>query len=94
MYRFSVSWPRILPDGTTKVINQAGINHYNALIDELLANGIEPIITLFHWDLPQNLQEIGGWENEELIEIFGDFARVCYESFGDRVRYWITFNEP
>jgi len=92
-YRFSLSWSRILPDGTIGLINQAGIDYYNNLIDELILNGIEPMITLYHWDLPEALMQIGGWPNEELIQHFSDYARLAYQSFGDRVKYWITFNE-
>ena len=86
-YHFSVSWPRILPDGTTDTINQAGIDYYNNLIDGLLDVGVEPMLTLYHFDLPQTLQDIGGWENEELVDLFANFARVCFDNFGDRVRF-------
>jgi len=93
-YRFSLSWSRILPNGTADVVNQAGIDYYNNLIDSLLANDIFPMVTMYHWDLPQPLQDIGGWPNEELIEHFADFARLAFATFGDRVKHWITFNEP
>ncbi|XP_006817623.1 lactase/phlorizin hydrolase-like [Saccoglossus kowalevskii] len=93
-YRFSISWTRLMPDGTTAYIEQRGIDYYNSLIDKLIDAGIVPMATLYHWDLPQALQDIGGWENEELVEHFNDYARLCYESFGDRVKNWITFNEP
>ncbi|BFZ09251.1 hypothetical protein BsWGS_12290 [Bradybaena similaris] len=93
-YRFSIGWTRILPDGTTANINQAGIDYYNRLIDALIAKNITPIMTLYHFDLPQALQDNGGWKNESLVNIFGEYARLCFQSFGDRVKHWITFNEP
>jgi lactase-phlorizin hydrolase len=92
-YRFSISWSRVLPRGTIEVINQAGLDYYNNLINELIANDIIPMVTLYHWDLPQPLQDIGGWPNEELIQHFTDYSRLLYRTFGDRVKYWITFNE-
>ena len=91
-YRFSISWPRLLPEGRGEA-NPAGIQFYSELIDELLKHGIKPMITLYHWDLPQALQDIGGWENRETIEAFEHYARLCYEAFGDRVELWSTFNE-
>ncbi|XP_077982368.1 cytosolic beta-glucosidase-like [Glandiceps talaboti] len=94
-YRFSISWARILPNGTTDYINEAGIQYYNALIDDLLAAGITPFITLYHWDLPQALNDsYGGWLGEEIVDDFGNYSRLCYERFGDRVKFWITLNEP
>jgi len=92
-YRFSVAWSRVLPEGTGEV-NQAGIDYYNRLVDELLAAGIEPAVTLFHWDLPQALADRGGWHNRESVEWFGNYARIMFEALGDRVDTWITFNEP
>ena len=91
-YRFSIAWTRIFPDGTGE-INPKGIKFYSDLIDELLKHDIAPFITLYHWDLPQALQNIGGWENRELIDIFTHYAKTCFEYFGDRVKHWITFNE-
>ncbi|KAF2904362.1 hypothetical protein ILUMI_01820 [Ignelater luminosus] len=91
-YRFSISWSRLLPTGHVNYINPDGIRYYNELIDELVANGIKPMVTLNHWDLPLNLQKLGGWTNYFLVDIFVDFARVAFENFGDRVPYWITFN--
>jgi len=93
-YRFSISWARVMPDGTNNTINQAGINYYNMLINELLGEGIIPMVTLFHWDLPQHLQDMGAWHNEELVVHFKNYADLCYREFGDRVKHWMTFNEP
>ncbi len=92
-YRFSVSWPRIIPEGKGK-INPEGIKFYNKLIDKLLENNIDPWITLYHWDLPQKLQDEGGWENRVTSEAFREYAKICYDHFGDRVKNWITLNEP
>lgn len=92
-YRFSLSWPRILPKGVGEV-NQKGIDFYNAVIDELLKNGIEPYITLYHWDYPQALQDRGGWLNEESIQWFAEYAGVVSAAFSDRVSKFITLNEP
>lgn len=92
-YRFSVSWSRIIPDGTGK-INQAGIDFYNELINELISQGIEPYMTLYHWDLPYQIHLKGGWLNDNISDWFGNFAKVVAESFGDRVKNYITFNEP
>ncbi|KAK4484053.1 hypothetical protein RD792_011272 [Penstemon davidsonii] len=93
-YRFSIAWSRIYPDGTGK-INQAGIDYYNNLINALIANGIEPYVTLYHWDLPQSLQDkYLGWLHPLSIKDFATYADTCFKSFGDRVKYWITFNEP
>lgn len=92
-YRFSIAWTRIFPAGTGE-INEKGVEFYNNLINELLKYHIVPVVTLYHWDLPQGLQEIGGWENREVIDHFVQYAKTCFECFGDRVRYWITFNEP
>ncbi|KAF5305137.1 hypothetical protein FQA39_LY09399 [Lamprigera yunnana] len=93
-YRFSISWTRILPDGFLYNINQAGIDYYNLLIDELIANDIVPMVTIYHWDLPQTLQELGGWANSEMTTWFTDFSNVLFENYGDRVKLWITINEP
>ncbi|XP_050212012.1 beta-glucosidase 17-like isoform X2 [Mercurialis annua] len=95
-FRFSISWSRILPYGrTSKGVNQEGVNFYNSMIDELLSNGIEPFITLFHWDLPQVLEdEYGGFLNPKIVDDYGDYVKFCFEEFGDRVKYWATINEP
>ncbi len=93
VYRFSISWPRILPDGIGEV-NQKGIDFYNNLIDELLAKGITPCIVLFHWDYPLALYNKGGWLNSESSEWFRYYTEVCAKAFGDRCKMWMTFNEP
>ena len=91
-YRFSVSWPRIIPDGDGE-INQKGLDFYNNLIDECLKYGIVPFVTLYHWDMPQKLEEQGGWTNKKTIDAFVKYANICFKAFGDRVKHWITFNE-
>uniref|UniRef100_A0A0R0HPQ5 Beta-glucosidase n=1 Tax=Glycine max TaxID=3847 RepID=A0A0R0HPQ5_SOYBN len=95
-YRFSISWSRILPKGKISAgINQEGIKYYNNLINELLANDLLPFVTLFHWDLPQALQDdYGGFLSPHIINDFQDYAKLCFKEFGDRVKHWITFNEP
>ncbi|XP_061727376.1 cytosolic beta-glucosidase-like [Cydia pomonella] len=93
-YRFSLSWTRILPDGTTNHINPRGIAHYRKFIDLLLENDILPFVTLYHWDLPIAFGKNGGWLNENTVDRFGDYARVAFSAFGDKVKNWITINEP
>jgi beta-glucosidase len=92
-FRFSVAWPRVLPEGRGRV-NQAGLDFYDRLVDELLARGIEPFATLFHWDTPQALEDRGGWPARETAEAFVEYAEVVAGRLGDRVRHWITHNEP
>jgi beta-glucosidase len=92
-FRFSFAWSRILPTGTG-IINQAGIDYYNKVIDACLEAGIEPWATLYHWDLPQALEDKGGWTNRQVIEWFKEFAGVCAKHFGGRVKYWMVMNEP
>ncbi|MES2265822.1 MAG: GH1 family beta-glucosidase [Bacteroidota bacterium] len=92
-FRFSIAWSRILPNGTGQ-INQAGIDHYNKLIDYCLQQGVEPWVTLYHWDLPQALEDKGGWTNREIINWFSEFATICAKVFGDRVKNWMVMNEP
>lgn len=92
-YRFSVSWPRIFPEGTGKA-NLKGLDFYNRLIDALLERKIEPFVVLYQWDLPQVLQDKGGWENRSTPGWFADYARTLYLKLGDRVHLWITHNEP
>lgn len=92
-YRFSIDWSRVLPEGTGKV-NEKGIDFYNALIDELLEQGIEPYITLYHWELPYEIYKRGGWMNPEIVEWFGQYARLVAERFSDRVKHFFTLNEP
>lgn len=92
-FRFSISWSRILPGGV-KHINQAGVDFYNSVIDLCLQLGIEPWITLYHWDLPLELEKKGGWTNRDVISWFCDYAALCIRLFGDRVKYWMILNEP
>ena len=91
-YRFSLAWPRIIPDGVGEV-NPKGIAFYNKVIDKLLSCGIEPFVDLYHWDLPQVLQDKGGFASPAFPDWFENYARVCFEAFGDRVKLWSTFNE-
>ncbi|CAL9026052.1 unnamed protein product [Prunus brigantina] len=93
-YRFSISWSRVLPRGTGRP-NLKGIEYYNNLINELLKKGMEPYVTLFHWDVPQALQEkYGGFLSPHIVDDFRAYAELCYKEFGDRVRHWMTVNEP
>ncbi|MDA6072298.1 GH1 family beta-glucosidase [Flavobacterium sp. AC] len=92
-FRFSISWPRIMPTGVHP-INQSGIDYYNKIIDSLLAAGIQPWITLYHWDLPHDLETKGGWTNRESVLWFSQYVEVCAQYFGDRVKNWMVINEP
>jgi beta-glucosidase len=92
-YRFSISWPRVLPQGIGAP-NAKGLSFYDRLVDALLERGITPFITLYHWDLPQALQDRGGWGEREIVAAFGEYAALMGRALGDRVKHWITFNEP
>ncbi|MEA2575594.1 MAG: beta-glucosidase, partial [Chloroflexia bacterium] len=92
-YRFSVAWPRVVPEGRGRV-NPAGLDFYDRLVDELLAADIRPFLTLYHWDLPQALQDVGGWDNRDTSGYFADYTALMAKRLGDRVQDWTTFNEP
>lgn len=91
-YRFSIAWSRIIPDGNGEV-NEKGIKFYSDLIDELINYGIEPVVTMYHFDLPYALHQQGGWANRQTIDAFENYAKVLFENYGDRVKYWLTINE-
>lgn len=92
-YRFSIAWSRIFPEGKRK-INEAGVKFYNDLIDELVKNDIVPMVTIYHWDLPQALQDAyGGWEDRQIVDDYVNYAKTLFELYGDRVKHWITMNE-
>ncbi len=93
VYRFSIAWPRILPDGRGS-INTRGLDFYDRLVDALLAKGIHPVVTLYHWDLPLALYNEGGWLNRDTAYAFADYAEIMARQLGDRVGHWITHNEP
>jgi beta-glucosidase len=94
-YRFSISWTRVIPNvGTDASVNPAGLDYYDRLVDGLLAAGITPEPTLYHWDLPVALEASGGWLNRDTVHRFGDYTEVVADRLGDRVRHWYTINEP
>jgi beta-glucosidase len=92
VYRFSVSWPRVMPDGTGR-LNEAGLQYYDRVIDTLLLQGIEPWVTIYHWDLPSALQAKGGWLNRDTVDEFGAYATVIAKRFDGRVKTYMTINE-
>lgn len=92
-YRFSIAWPRMIPQGRGKA-NAEGVAYYRRLCEELRASGIKACATLYHWDLPQPLEDAGGWARRDIVGAFEEYARVCYEELGDLVDSWITINEP
>ncbi len=92
-YRFSIAWPRIMPQGRGTV-NSAGLDFYDRLVDALLERDIQAFVTLYHWDLPQALQDAGGWPERAVVDLFADYAAVVVRRLGDRVNHWMTFNEP
>lgn len=93
-YRFSISWPRVMADGTLPSKNEAGLQYYDNLINELIANDIEPIVTMYHWDLPSRIQDLGGFTSPMFPLYFEQYAILLFQRYGDRVKQWITFNEP
>ncbi|MDX6475808.1 MAG: beta-glucosidase [Gaiellaceae bacterium] len=92
-FRFSIAWPRVLPEGRGRV-NKAGLDFYDRLVDELLGNGIAPYVTLFHWDTPQAVEDAGGWPARDTVDAFSEYVEAVSERLGDRVGHWITHNEP
>jgi len=92
-YRMSVAWPRVQPEGSGEY-NQSGIDFYRRLLDSLVEHGIAPVVTLYHWDLPQALQDLGGWTSRDTSKRFADYAYEVVSALGERVRLWITLNEP
>ncbi|TAJ15380.1 glycosyl hydrolase family protein [Marinilabiliaceae bacterium JC017] len=93
VFRLAISWPRIIPDGYGQV-NQSGIDFYNRVIDTCLEKDLEPWLTLYHWDLPQALEDKGGWTNRKIITWYSNFVDICVQAFGDRVQHWVVMNEP
>lgn len=93
-YRISIAWSRVLPSGDVADINEAGIQYYDRLINKMHEYNIEPMVTMYHYDLPSNLQLFGGWTNPIMVKYFEAYANLLYDRFGNRVKYWFTFNEP
>ena len=93
-YRFSISWSRIFPTGFGNKISEAGVKYYHNLIDDLRSKGLEPFVTIYHWDHPQTLENLGGWTNELIVDWFGDYSRVLFREFGPKVKFFATINEP
>jgi len=93
-YQFSLSWARIFPSGHRGRRSENGPLYYDKLINALIESGIQPVVTLYHWDLPQTLQDYGGWTNASIVEAFKDYADFCFSRFGDRVKTWNTFSSP
>ncbi|WPC39204.1 glycoside hydrolase family 1 protein [Clostridium sp. JS66] len=92
-FRFSISWSRLIPDGTGR-INEKAVAFYNNVINELIKNDIEPFVTLYHFDMPLEMQYKGGWESREVVDAYSEYAKTCFKLFSDRVKVWITHNEP
>ncbi|WML41368.1 glycoside hydrolase family 1 protein [Neobacillus sp. OS1-2] len=92
-FRTSIQWSRLIPNGVGEV-NQQAVDFYNRVIDELIATDIEPFMNLYHFDMPMCMQEKGGWESREVVDAYVNYAATCFQLFGDRVKYWFTFNEP
>lgn len=92
-FRTSIQWSRLIPNGKGEV-NKKAVEFYNNLIDELIDNNITPIISLFHFDMPMEMQKLGGWESREVVNAYVEYSKICFELFGEKVKHWITFNEP